>query len=307
MSAPTRYPPATQLDDGFDGGSFDPDYPKRLVLHTTETEGLPSYVRVDDDGDESSVHPHLTYDPTEHRWYQHFPLDVSARALFNESGGVETNRAGSLQIEIICYSDKGTADKDPADRVWAGHLDDQALEELGAAVRWFHEEYGVDLEWPERRAASYAEANAPGFRLTDSQWSGFDAVCSHQHVPENDHWDTGLLDIETIITYAREDFIVKPEDIEAIAQRTAELLWEDGVKVARTSFNAATIFSAVWGRVPSSNPIVNSMRWVVDKIYEATTTQTLTVPQPNSEMVHDQAMADEFAKRQGADPKDRSS
>jgi hypothetical protein len=156
-------------------------------LHTTETEGVPGY-----DGGASA--PHLTYDPGARVWYQHTDLGTAARALRNVSGGVETNRHRALQVEIVCYSDRGVATDDPSDRTWVGDLDELAIGDLQAFLGWCLGTYGIEPTWPGRAALSYSEANAPGFRLTYSEWEHFGGVCGHQHVPENDHWDPGALD-----------------------------------------------------------------------------------------------------------------
>jgi hypothetical protein len=163
-----------------------------VVLHTTETEGLPGY-----DGGGSA--PHLTYNPRDRTWTQHTDLSVAARALRNLSGGVETNRSRSLQVEIICYSDKGVADDDPSDRTWVGDLDSLALSDLAAFIEWCGAEYGVEAVWPGRAALSYSQANAEGFRFTAYEWERFGGVCGHQHVTENDHWDPGALDWPTMM------------------------------------------------------------------------------------------------------------
>lgn len=183
--AATRYPKATWKGDGNSGGSFI-GKPWRVVLHTTETEGMPGY------GGGASA-PHLTYDPRSHRWYQHTSLGVAARALRNPSGGVQTNRANAIQVEIICYSAKSVADQDPADRDWVAELDDQAIADLQAFIKWCGTEFGVKNVWPGKQAYSYAQANASGFRMSGTAWYAFNGVCAHQHVPENTHWDTGAL------------------------------------------------------------------------------------------------------------------
>ena len=45
--------------------------------------------------------PHFTIDLRDGEIHQHISLAEAARALKNTSGGVETNRAGTIQIEII--------------------------------------------------------------------------------------------------------------------------------------------------------------------------------------------------------------
>jgi hypothetical protein len=152
-----------------------------VVIHTTETRTLPGYRK-------GATAPHLTYAPASRKWWQHTDLDVAARALRNLDGGIQTNRDGAWQVEVICYSNKTIADQ--VGGLWVGSLLPHAYADLAAFCTWA----GVPATWPGRAAGSYAAANAPGFRLTPAEWDAFAGVCGHQHVPENDHWDPGAFD-----------------------------------------------------------------------------------------------------------------
>jgi hypothetical protein len=185
-----RYPPAGWKGDGKPGGAY-VGVPYRVVIHTTETTGLPGY-------DEGNSAPHLTYRPSNRSWTQHTDFDVAARALRNLSGGVETNRANALQVEIVCYSAKAIADQQ-ALRLWVGDLTDHHLYDIRKFLEWCFAEFGVKDAWPEKQAFSFAQANATGFRMTSNAWTTFNAVCGHQHVPENTHWDPGALDWSALI------------------------------------------------------------------------------------------------------------
>lgn len=170
-----RYPAATWLGNGKSGGSYTGG-PWRLVIHTTETRGVPGY-------NSGSSAPHVTID-NDGRVYQHTSFLTAARALRNEAGGVQTNREQAIQVEIVCYSQKSLADK--LDKgVWVGNLPDVQWRAVVDFVQWVVEEFGVLPVVPERQAFDYAQANAPGFRMSNAEWDGFDAICGHQHVPEN--------------------------------------------------------------------------------------------------------------------------
>lgn len=179
-----RYPKAQWKGDGQSGGGYD-GRPYRVVLHTTETRGVPGYA----DGKSA---PHLTYMPVTRQWVQHSLLVTASRALRNEAGGVQTNRANALQIEIVCYSAKTIADT--VGGLWVGNLPTTAYTDLGQFVVWAGEVFGVKPVWPGRQAFTYAQANTAGFRMTPNEWLSFNGVCGHQHVPENRHWDPGALD-----------------------------------------------------------------------------------------------------------------
>lgn len=187
-----RYPQAEWLGNGVAGGTW-VDVPWRVVLHTTETRGIPGY------GGGASA-PHLTYSPATRRWYQHTDLKYAARALRNQPGGVETNRANAIQVEIIAYSSRPTADRLTPKGLWVGDLPDTAYEDFRTFLAWCHEEFGVEYVWPGKQALSASQANTPGFRMTPAQWNSFNGSCGHQHVPEQHtaakpgHWDPGALD-----------------------------------------------------------------------------------------------------------------
>lgn len=188
-----NYPPAEPRMDGQSGGSFT-GLPYRIVLHTTETAGLPGYR-------DGTIAPHLTYLPNTRQWIQHVSLDTACRSLRNEAGGAETNRANALQVEIVCYSAEQIVDRYPnTGRVKVSELPDTAYEDLRDFIVWCMAEYGVQPVWPERQAFSYSEANAPGFRMSIPEWEAFNGVCGHQHVGEgNTHWDPGALDWSRIM------------------------------------------------------------------------------------------------------------
>lgn len=166
------------------GGTFLPGYNKKIVLHTTEGQNWPDY-----DGKA----PHLTICWMGSRFEvrQHMPLTMAARALKNASGGVETNRGGAIQVEII-----GTCDyRSKVSPYWPG-ASDEMLKELGFFIRQLAAGTGVNVDsrpsfitYPQ----SYGNKNRQRFSGTD--WKRFNGVCGHQHVPENDHGDPGNLNV----------------------------------------------------------------------------------------------------------------
>jgi hypothetical protein len=181
MAQPSRYPKATWLGNGYSGGTYYSSDgklgPYRVVLHTTETEGVPGY-------EGGATAPHLTYDPRSREWFQHTSFLTAARALRNVIGGVQTNRERALQVEIVAYSAGGIAAQSAA-RDYVGDLSPEALGDIREFLIWTRDNFGVEMRWPEKQALSYAAANAPGFRMTNEEWDAFGGVCGHQHVPEN--------------------------------------------------------------------------------------------------------------------------
>lgn len=246
--APKLYPPAEFINDGVSGGSW-VGAPYRVVLHTTETKGLPDYLN-------GEVTPHLTYDPANRKWWQHNSFLIAARALRNESGGIETNRMNAMQVEIICYSDKGLADS--VDGIWVAELTNDQLADIRAFIDWAVDNYGVKLEWPGKQAFNFTEANESGFRMSDSAWEIFDGVCGHQHVPENSHWDPGALDWDTLMAEEEEEEVpLTDADIVKIANAVrVELVQPMGT---------SPLGRSVWlhkGRFNNDDPLDNAQNTV---------------------------------------------
>lgn len=174
---------ALRLDDGAEGGGSQVlSYPPRLVLHTTEGGGtvqsLANFYK------SSTYWPHFTADIVNRVLAQHLPLSVGGRAL-SHSRATETNRAHCIQVEII-----GRASESPSwthDQVsWLG----SALDPVFVAL-------GIHRNAPTFVAGGAGENAAQ--RMTDAQWSAFNGVCGHQHVPQNDHYDPGAFDVLTFL------------------------------------------------------------------------------------------------------------
>lgn len=209
---PSRYPQATWKGDGRSGGSYTSG-PWKVVLHTTETRTIPGYRN-------GYSAPHLTYFPANRSWTQHTSLLTAARAMVNGPDPVQTNRDQALQVEIVCYSAKSIGDS--VGGLWVGNLTAAHLADIREFLDWAVAEFGVELKWPGRQAYSYAQANAPGFRMTPADWNSWGGICGHQHVPDgNTHWDPGALDWaallgeETELTIKRGD---KGEHVRIVQQ-----------------------------------------------------------------------------------------
>ncbi len=189
---------AQWLGNGLSGGSITGG-PHKIVLHTTETRGVPGY-------NAGRSAPHVTYYPALRKFYQHTSLLKSARALRNLSGGTETNRDSVIQLEIVCYSQKSVADKYASSgAIWVGDLTSEHLDDIRGFMHYVATEFGIPWQWPERQAFSYAQANASGFRMTGDEFDNYSGIMAHQHVPENTHWDTGALDWATLMAQAPEE------------------------------------------------------------------------------------------------------
>ncbi|WP_330449831.1 hypothetical protein [Streptomyces anulatus] len=187
------------------------------VAHTTEGRTVPTY----GGGAQAPTVTGLPdFKAKKIRWYQHYGVDESARALMNKLGGVETNTANVFQIELV-----GTCDAKNA-KTWGGktagvdyiywpEAPEWALAEVAWLVRWLHDyhrvpltcvkdwlAYGKDSRRPGVTPASYGASPA---RMSMSAWRTFTGWCGHQHVPENDHGDPGSMDFARVIALAKGD------------------------------------------------------------------------------------------------------
>lgn len=187
------HPRATRVipDSGTDGGgAFVAGYSWRQEVHTTE--GGPNYSPSSASFFGNQYWPHATIGRVNGvaRITQHLPIDRAARASENDSGGVETNKAYNVQVEVCWWASKA---KDLPEDIRA------CLEDW---LRWVASQtgskltgptfYGPDCGW------TLASETAPQ-RMTFAQWTSFNGVCGHQHVPENVHWDPGALNLAWVL------------------------------------------------------------------------------------------------------------
>lgn len=177
--------PEAQLRLGPAHGGTQVGGPKRGVIHTTETKDFVP--------DERLIYSyHLQFKdtkdgPVEIR--QHLPFVTAARSLRNEAGGVQTNREGDTcpQLAVVGYS------KDSPE--WS----DQLIEAIARFVVWAEKNLGVPATFPLAFGGSGSWGKKGAGRLTPSQWVEFQGWCGHQDVPENTHWDPGMIPVEKLV------------------------------------------------------------------------------------------------------------
>ena len=138
-------------------------------------------------------------------WRAHYEDERSSRALVNAPGGVETNRANVVQVELI-----GTCDakyrvsrkewgKAGVDYLFWPDAPEWALDALAHFIADMNRRHGIPIQgpatWlnygpdpraPGRNPASYGQSPA---RFSFATWRSFYGWCGHQHVPENTHGD----------------------------------------------------------------------------------------------------------------------
>lgn len=202
MTGQQWYPPADNTSQNFTNvypGDIMP-HPNVFVLHSMECQAWPSY-------DGGAVAPTFSINclgAKGKRIRQHFPANMSARALVNLPGGVQTNTLNVVQIEI-----SGTCDPASKGRIapFVPELSDDVLDDIAHLWLWLHEEWSVPLKalaptrW-KSYPSSYGASN--GTRMTARAWNNFTGVCGHQHVPENEHGDPGNFPIARLLARVNE-------------------------------------------------------------------------------------------------------
>lgn len=172
--SPYKTWPLHEIEDR--DGRIYPYWPRpKLVLHTTETRGLPNY----------SWPPHITYDVDNDRGWRHVAPDRSAYALRSPGGGYSPNYAAGLvfQIELISYAGDSPRKSDTwYDRV--GCLVADVCRDLSIPA----------ILHPKGFVSSGAYGTSGVNRLTWGEYREFSGILGHQHVPYNTHWDPGNLD-----------------------------------------------------------------------------------------------------------------
>lgn len=173
--------------------------PWKLVIHTIEApfDAIYSYGSTYYG---SSSWPTATIDST--GISQHYPIDVAARALYNASGGAETNRANVIQCEVM-----GQAAN-------IRDLPDSTMGHLADWLRWCSEQTGCPLVFPFPFVAypdSYGE-NASQ-RVHGQVWLDSTGIMGHEHADENDHGDPGDFPVERLAAFwSTPDIIPTEED-----------------------------------------------------------------------------------------------
>lgn len=208
-----RLPTATQVDGRRSGGTYRlASVPWRWVTHTDEVPGAD----IVDLARRHEFPPHFWADPRRKILVQIIDTARSAYALAHPRGTVETNHAHAIQVEI-----NGRADQA---HTWPVEWLDWLADTLIAPVARHH---GINLDHVRQGHRSgegivLASERSP-IRMSATQWLAYDGICGHQHVPVNDHWDPGGLDIAHIARRAAGrtgewDEMATPDEIRAVVR-----------------------------------------------------------------------------------------
>lgn len=193
-----------RLDAAVGGTGIPFTGPLRFVVHTTETLNDP------DAWIPGWQYPsHVVACPARRKVRQCVSLAEAAKSLYNAPGGVQTNVEGAYQVEINCLS------VDPANP--RPDLTEDDYRWLAVAVFAPMAKAAVQAGSPINHGNVLEPGPIPGSaradaaqRMSFDAWERFDGWCGHRHVPENDHWDAGALDLAKLARYTAEALGVPP-------------------------------------------------------------------------------------------------
>lgn len=174
------YPEAIKTVKGNDSGGFLAGSPKG-VLHTTEGSSRLGAIGA---FTTNNSWPHWLVDQYGNVW-QFIDSNKAARALRNLSGGVETNREPVWQIEIVGFAARPDL------------MSAKQHEALRKLMRWIESTHKVLPVAPPLPFASHY--GQPGTRMSPAMWESYGGWCGHSHVPENTHWDPGMIDLISLL------------------------------------------------------------------------------------------------------------
>lgn len=227
--------------------------PIRAVLfHTTEGstfEGADSVFR------RVNAAPHFTVDPWRELRVQHIDTDLASYALRNLPGGVETNTAGIIQIEVVGYTDDALADQRGQSRFKISAMTD-------SHYRWLAERVLAPIlaAHPTIPHVAYH-----GDRMTGPEWEAWPGgLCVHDDAPENQHWDGRTLDLDKLLGYAVA--ALTPEDDMDIGQLAQAF---SGRVRTLTALDGSTVSEIVWD-------VKNSEGRLVEKTFRQLAEDILT-------------------------------
>jgi len=162
----------------------------KLILHTTETKGMPSF----GGGDTA---PHYVYDPTSRVWTMWAEFWDGRVGTMK---GHSTNHANddAFQVEILAYSDTRY---DP----WVGDFTDDNYQDLADFYAWAMTEYPIDRDVTPTPNGGWIYGSSASTRGTESQYNTFSGLSCHGWVYGNSHYDVGVLDLQRIHDLATGD------------------------------------------------------------------------------------------------------
>lgn len=180
-----------------------------LVLHFTQgttIAGAVAAMRKARSGCHEVVDPAMVGSEGQALTQQLLPWTTPARSLKHPAGRPETNNRGfgsnplgrCYQVEIVGYSEKAATYGD----VW--------YQRLGAYLDARCTALRIPPVFPLPFIGSRAYGASAPTRLTWEAWSRVAGIVGHQHVPGNEHWDPGEIDVARLTRYMETTTVPTP-------------------------------------------------------------------------------------------------
>lgn len=179
MIAPLWMPGATAVPSTHDAGSMlGSDF--YVTWHTFEAGYSLTAVNAAKRLISAGNEVHLTFNPVLGGVAQILPANRAGRGLVNQSGGVQTNRQGAvnIQIEVIAYS------KNP----WTADISGAGRSDLRKILAWL-DALGIPRRYPNGNQGPLSGSGP--FNRSVTGWNSGGGHFCHGQVPENVHWDHG--------------------------------------------------------------------------------------------------------------------
>jgi hypothetical protein len=183
---PEWWPEAKREPATSNGGTFNGGSPKGM-LHTTEGGSYETALSV---YRRKGYWPHatLTFQRGRFECYQHLPLSVAGKTLAHPKGTGDTNRNNVIQCEIVGSADPRWAHCKKL--LFVKDFPREYLDGIAAWMRFVEGNHGV------ARSAPFA---FPGRRLDWPAWNAASGWLGHTHVPHNNHFDPGQINIGYLV------------------------------------------------------------------------------------------------------------
>jgi len=186
------------------GTYTDPGGGRKMTAHTTESPwgSTDALIRLFMDSVLNAPQFQIDWNNGKPRFVQYLGLHRAGCALKGCGGGCPTNGAGvNVQVEIVGYARETHTWPDEVLRMIADYAVkvNVGLKRIGYAEIPY--ETTVKF-WGAGEGVVHASPNSP-VRLSCNNFLSYVGWLGHQHVPCNDHWDPGALNVPRILEIAR--------------------------------------------------------------------------------------------------------
>lgn len=236
--------PGAERHPGQDSGLYMDSAAWKLLLHTTEGPTLDGALLA---LDSRRAWSHFVYDPNTDHLVQCVPLSRPARALKSGGPAGRTNAAKVVQIEVV-----GSAATSPN---WTEQVNANLGRLIARLAKVVPFRPVFDLPFYGADAGFTVASVSARQRLSWDAWYRYDAICGHQHVPANDHWDPGHINTAAITAAIGAPSPTHTEEL-TVADIEAIMNALGGIKAAQaeTATKVGALFDQWIGKQDDADP-----------------------------------------------------